>query len=470
MYKKGHIHFVGIGGIGMSGIAKILKYQGYTISGCDTDIEQKSIEDLKELGCEIYKGNDTPYCKNPDIDVLVYSTMIKADSEEIRRAQANGIPTIQRALMLAEIMRTKYSIAVTGAHGKTTTTSFISHILIEAHRDPTVIIGGHLKNISSNARWGAGDFLVAEADESDRSFLRLYPTLAVVTNIDMEHLDTYSTIDDIKQTFKQFLGNVPFYGKAIVCIDDPHIRSLLPHLSHIKTIKYGLVTAEQEEHHPDIYAKEIVLEKDHTECVVYTKNQTEPLGRLHLTMPGKHNLLNALAAIAACLDVGVSFQACTDALKNFKGIERRFSFKGTFRGAELFDDYGHHPTEIFNTLMVARKRASRKLVVVFQPHRYTRTEKLWDDFVNLFAYSPIDQLIITDIYSASEAPIHSITSAQLVEAIQAKQPSCPITYVPYDDDFKNIINHLKGSISENDLVLLLGAGKVNKLADILNKY
>lgn len=460
---------MGIGGIGMSGIAKILTYQGFTVSGCDSDIEQKSVHDLKELGCQIYQGNDTPFCKNPEIDVLVYSTMIKSDCEEIQRAQANGIPTIQRALMLAEIMRTKYSIAITGSHGKTTTTSLISHILIEAHRDPTVIIGGHLKNISSNARWGSGDFLVAEADESDRSFLRLYPTLAVVTNIDLEHLDTYKDIDDIKQTFKQFLSNVPFYGKAIVCIDDPNIRSILPALSHIKMIKYGLSSSDVEEYHADIYAKDVLLEKDHSECTIYLKSQAEPLGKLHLTMPGKHNLLNSLAAIAACLDVGVSFQACADALKNFKGIERRFSFKGTFRGAELFDDYGHHPTEIFNTLMVARKRANRKLVVVFQPHRYTRTEKLWNDFVNLFAYSPIDELVITDIYGANECPIDTITSARLVQEIQAKQPSCPITYVPYDDDFNGIIAHLNGSLSENDLVLLLGAGKVNKLADTLNK-
>lgn len=469
MYKKGHIHFVGIGGIGMSGIAKILKYQGYTVSGCDADLEQKSVEELLEIGCHIYKGNNTAGCNDDAIDVLVYSSAIRPDNAEIIRAHERGIPVIPRALMLAEIMRTKYSIAVTGAHGKTTTTSLISHILIEAHRDPTVIIGGHLKNISSNARWGSGDFLVAEADESDRSFLRLYPTIAVVTNIDLEHLDTYADLDDIKEAFQQFLGNVPFYGKAIVCIDDPHIRSLLPTLSHIKMIKYGLSTQELDEHHADIFAKDIILDRDHSECTVYAKSQNEPLGHLYLTMPGKHNVLNALAAIAACMDVGVSFHACAEALRKFKGIERRFSYKGTFKGAEIFDDYGHHPTEIFNTLLVARKRANRKLVVVFQPHRYSRTEKLWDDFVNLLAYSPIDELIITDIYAASEKPIDSITSERLVQAIQAKQPSCPVAFVPYDETFQAIIHHLKGTLSEHDLVLLLGAGKVNKLADHLGK-
>ena len=304
-------------------------------------------------------------------------------------------------------------------------------------------------------------FLIAEADESDRSFLRLFPTIAVVTNIDAEHLDTYKDIEDIKATFAQFLGNLPFYGKAIICIDDPHIQSLMP-LSHIKTIKYGF-----DEHLADIFAKDLILEKDHSVCTVYHKGSPVALGTITLAMPGKHNVLNALAAIAAAMDVGVSFEACVDALKTFKGIERRFSFKGTFRGAELFDDYGHHPTEIYNTLLVARKRAKQKLIMVFQPHRYTRTEKLWDDFVNLFAYSSIDQLIITDIYPASEAPIDDITSINLVKAIREKQPSCPVTYIPLDGDFIHIIQQLKSSAASEDLVLLQGAGKVNKLAETL---
>jgi UDP-N-acetylmuramate--alanine ligase len=461
MYKKGHIHFVGIGGIGMSGIAKILTYQGYTVSGCDIDLEQKSVDDLISLGCQIYKGNNTPQCHDQSIDVLVYSSGIAAEHPEITSARERGIPTITRALMLAEVMRTKYSIAISGAHGKTTTTSLISHILIEAHRDPTVIIGGHLKNISSNARWGSGDFLVAEADEFDRSFLRLYPTIAVVTNIDREHLDTYKDLDDIKAAFSQFLSNVPFYGKAIVCIDDPHIRSLLP-ISHIKTIKYGL-----DEQLADFYAKEVILEKDHSTCTVYQKNNPEPLGTLTLTMPGKHNILNALAAVATALDLGVTFQACAEALQSFKGIERRFSYRGTFKAAEIFDDYGHHPTELFNTLLVARKRAERKLIVVFQPHRYSRMQALWEDFVNILAYSQIDQLIITDIYGAGEAPLENITSERLVREISQKQVSCPVTYVPCDNDFTRIIQQLKGYAAPNDLILTLGAGKITKLAEYL---
>ena len=239
MYKQAHVHFVGIGGIGMSGIATILKHQGYTISGCDCDMDQQSVKDLTLIGCKVYHGNNTPACQDPSIDILVYSSAIKDKNPEILAAQARGIPTIPRALMLAELMRTKFSIAIAGAHGKTTTTSLISHILIEAKRDPTVIIGGHLKNISNNARFGGGDFLVAEADESDRTLERLHATLAVVTNIDLEHLETYQDIDDIKATFRRFLYNLPFYGKAILCVDDPQVCSLFP-LPHIKVLKYGL--------------------------------------------------------------------------------------------------------------------------------------------------------------------------------------------------------------------------------------
>lgn len=460
MYKKGHIHFVGIGGIGMSGIAKILRYQGYQISGCDLDLEQKSIEDLISIGCFIYQGNNTPYCNDKKIDVMVYSSAISAQNEEILEAQKKGIPTISRALMLAELMRTKYSVAIAGSHGKTTTTSLISHILIEGQKDPTVIIGGHLKSISTNARWGNGDFLIAEADESDRSFLRLYPTLAVVTNIDLEHLDTYNDLQDIKETFTQFLANLPFYGKAIVCIDDPNINSILP-LNHIKTIKYGFNTDA------DIFAKEIVLDKDHSTFNVYHKNQSEPLGNIYFSMPGQHNIQNALAAIAVAQDLDVPFGVISQALRNFKGVERRFSYKGNYKGAELFDDYGHHPTEIYCTLKVARKRAQQKLIVVFQPHRYTRTAKLWQDFVDLFAYSSIDQLLITDIYSAGEEPIENINSQNLVQAIKLKQSACNIEYIRFDPLFESLLNQITQSAQPGDLILFLGAGKINKIANLL---
>lgn len=457
MYQKKHVHFMGIGGIGMSGIAKILRSQGYIVSGCDLNHDQKSIGELSTLGCHLYQGNNTPDCADDSIDVLVYSSAIKENNPEIQAAQRKGIPTIPRASMLAEIMRTKYSIAVTGAHGKTTTTSLISHIMIEAEHDPTVIIGGHLQNISSNARLGEGEFLVAEADESDRSFLQLYPTIAVVTNIDLEHLETYTDIEDIKHSYAQFLSHVPFYGKAIVCLDDPHIRSLLP-LHQIKTIKYSLDRDDA-----DLVGTKIQLENDQSTCTVIYKKQL--LGTLTLSMPGKHNLLNALGALAVTLDVGISFETAAIALKNFQGIDRRFTFKGTINGAEVFDDYGHHPTEIVNTLHVARKRTSGKLIVAFQPHRYSRTQQLWDDFVHLFAYSQIDELIITDIYPASEAPITGISAETLVEAIQKKHPTCNITYMPYDD--AALIKALQEKAEQTDTILLQGAGKITHLAKAL---
>ncbi|MCL4360920.1 UDP-N-acetylmuramate--L-alanine ligase [Candidatus Dependentiae bacterium] len=462
MYRKGHIHFVGIGGIGMSGIAKILRYQGYKISGCDQDTDQKSVEDLTKIGCQVFNGNNSPLCQSSDVDVLVYSSAIKPDNPEIKWAQEKGIPTIPRALMLAELMRTKYSIAITGAHGKTTTTSMISHILIESHKDPTVIIGGHLHSISANARLGMGDFLVAEADESDRSLLRLYPTLAVVTNIDLEHLETYKDLDDIKQTFKEFLANIPFYGKAILCIDDLHIQSILP-LEHIKTIKYGLDSKLA-----DYFATDIELFPEHSTFILHHKN--EILGKIKLNIPGKHNILNSLAAIAVCLDLDVEFKKISQALANFKGVDRRFTFKGTYKGAELFDDYGHHPTEIENIIPVAKRRAKNKLIVIFQPQRFIRTIKLWHNFIETFYKCEIDHLIITDIHPGpGEAKIENVTSEQLVEELKKRNPKFVVQYVEFDKNFEKIKEKLEPLIEKENLILTLGAGKLNKFADIMFK-
>ncbi len=458
--KKAHIHFVGIGGIGMSGIATILHAQGYAISGCDQDLDQPSIKNLKKRGCTIFAGNNTPECRQDSVDILVYSSALKPDNPEIVWAKKRGIPTIERALMLAELMRTKYSIAIAGAHGKTTTTSLISHILIEAHLDPTVIIGGHLKTISHNARMGLGNFLVAEADESDRSFLNLYPTLAVVTNIDLEHLETYKDIHDIKDTFARFLGNIPFYGKAFVCIDDPHLRSILP-IDHIKAVHYGLNPDA------DIYATDVVLYPDHSEFVAHKKNSTVPLGTVFLAMPGIHNVQNALGAIALALDLDVPFDTIAHALQSFKGVDRRFTYRGSVKGTDIFDDYGHHPNEILQTLKVARKRAKNKLMVVFQPHRFTRTYHLWDHFLEVLSNADIDQLVITDIYPASEAPIEGISSERLVTALKKHNPSLSVEYIPYEADFHQIIEHLTPHLQEQDLLLLLGAGKVNKMAEKL---
>lgn len=446
--KKSHIHFVGIGGIGMSGIATILKQQGYTISGCDSDVCQQSVRNLREIGCAVYEGNNAPACHDESIDILVYSSAIKSDNPELVAARARGISTISRALMLAELMRTKYSIAITGAHGKTTTTSLISHILMEAKLDPTVIVGGLLQSISNNARIGHGNFLVAEADESDRSFLYLYATFAIVTNIDLEHLDTYKDLDDIKATFKQFLAKIPFYGKAIVCIDDANIRSILP-LPHVRVIKYGIDNAKD----ADIFATDIELLESSSCCTVHYKQK--PLGKMCINMPGRHNVLNALAATVLALELEVPFETIAQALATFKGVERRFTFRGTFKDAEVFDDYGHHPREISVTLEVARHRAKNKLIVVFQPHRYTRTHALWDQFIDIFKKSGVDHLIITDIYPASEAAIPNITSANLVKALKNHNPAFTISYKK-EDELKDAVTEL---IHPGDLILCIGAGK-----------
>ena len=463
--KKAHIHFMGIGGIGMSGIAKILKCQGYMISGCDLSSDQQSVQELIDIGCQISNQHCAEICTDSSIEILVYSSAIKANNPEILAAQARNIPIIPRAVMLAELMRTKYGISITGAHGKTTTTSMISQILIEAGMNPTVIIGGHLKSISTNAQLGAGDFLVAEADESDRSLLHLQSTIAVVTNIDLEHLETYKDLDDIKNTFKQFLNNLPFYGKAIVCIDDANVRSILP-LPLVRTLRYG-TTSEA-----DIYATEIKLEIAHSTCIVWQKDLklgNIKLGELQVNMPGRHNILNALAAVTVALDLDIKFNIIANALKNFNGIQRRFSYHGNFKGAEVFDDYGHHPNEIINTLLVARKRAKNKLHVVFQPHRYTRTDKLWQQFIDTFVDHPVDNLIITDIYPASEAPIPNVTGARLVSELQLANPKLQVSYLPIDQDFDTIINQLKNQVAPDDLILLLGAGQVNKIAKIFTQ-
>ena len=295
MYKKNkHIHFIGIGGIGMSGIAEILQLQGYTVSGCDKQKVSKILKHLKSIGCLIYHKHNKKHINN--VDVLVYSSAINKNNEEILAAIQKGIPVIPRAIMLAELMRTKYGIAVAGSHGKTTTTSMLSHILIEAKLDPTVIVGGIVKNLSTNAKLGLGQLLIAEADESDKSLLYLNPTFTVVTNIDSEHLDTYKNLEDVKDTFKNFLSRLPFYGKAILCIDDPNIKSILP-LPHIRTIKYGL------NNNADIKGKILELKNDKSIFDVYLQNKKHKLGTIILNIPGKHNILNALATISLSLEL-----------------------------------------------------------------------------------------------------------------------------------------------------------------------
>jgi UDP-N-acetylmuramate--alanine ligase len=457
--KKSHIHFVGIGGIGMSGLATILKQSGYTVSGCDPDIKQDTVIKLKQLGCAVHKGNNAPACNDATIDTLIYipmyATTIPAVMAEIERAQKNNIITLSRAQLLAQLMHSKYSIAVAGSHGKTTTTSLISHLLIEADLDPTIVVGGQLKNIGSNARMGNGTFLVAEADESDRSFLEFHPNIAVITNIDVEHLETYADLNDIKNVFQQFIHNIASDGIAIMCIDDENIRSLPPINRTI--ISYGI------EHDADFMARDIALHANHSSFTVYTKNNVL-LGTITLSVAGKHNVYNALAAIALAHTLHISMHTIAQSLASFAGVERRFSFHGTYKNADVFDDYGHHPKEIEHTLTVARKRARNKLRVIFQPHRYTRTQRLWNDFLNVFATSAIDHLIITDIYSAGEYPIVDVSSKRLVEELLPINPSCTIQYIPFESDFAPIKHALDQTIEPDDLLLFLGAGKMHLLA------
>jgi UDP-N-acetylmuramate--alanine ligase len=458
--KKTHIHFMGIGGIGMSGIARVLKERGYCISGCDLAMDQKSIWELQELGCPIAGTHCSTLCLDPSIDILVCTSAVNLNHQEILHAHRRNVTVVPRARMLAELMRSAYSISVAGAHGKTTTTTMIAHMLTHAGLDPSFVIGGFSKNLNAAAHAGTGSFFVAEADESDRSLVQLPATFAVVTNIDREHLDAYKDLNDIVETFKQFLANIPFYGKAILCADDPVIHDMLPSIPHIKTVTYGI------DREADITARDITLNSMNSTCTVF--KQGAPLGNLEVSVAGKHMLLNSLASIAISQELGIPFDTAAQALNNFQGVERRFCYHGTYQGAAVFDDYAHHPNEISNQLTVARMRATGRLIVVFQPHRFTRTYHLWNEFIQTFLASKIDELIITDIFPASEAPIEHITGERLAQNLTEHNPNFAVKYIPLDDQFDAIIAHLHEQAKSDDLILLLGAGKIFKIPDKLS--
>ncbi len=456
--KNTHIHFVGIGGIGMSGIAKILAHQGYRISGCDTNLQQKSVLDLQALGCSIFQGNNHALCDDLSISTVVYTSEMNLQHPEIVRAQQRNIPTIARGVMLAELTRTKYTVAVAGSHGKTTTTSLLAHIFMEAKTDPTIVVGGHLKSISSNAQYGSGEFLITETDESDRSLLYLYPTIGILTNIDREHLSLYKNLYEVTTTFRHFLEKIPFYGKAFVCFDDPQIRSLLP-LNKINIATYGTSPeAEWSYTNP-------VLEADKSHYTLM--HQGKKIGDVTVNMPGKHNILNSIAALAASLEAGISFETASKALATFTGVDRRFTLKGTFQGAEVFDDYGHHPTEITCTMAVARNRAKNKVFLVFQPHRYSRITTLWKEFAEMLATSSADEILITDIYSAGEPAVSGFTGEKLFELAQSLHPKATLTYLPADEDFKALRDYLSSQAQTGDVIVLQGAGSINKIASYL---
>ena len=447
------IHFVGIGGTGMSGIAEVLSNLGYRVSG--SDIKASSVtERLAKLGVEIHIGHRRENVKG--VDVVVVSTAVDRSNAEVDEAYVNRVPVIPRAEMLAELMRFRFGIAVAGTHGKTTTTSLIASILAEGGLDPTFVIGGRLNSAGSNAKLGQGHYLVAEADESDASFLYLQPMMAVVTNIDQDHMATYQgSYDRLKDTFVEFIHHLPFYGLAVLCIDDEGIREILPEMSKpVKT--YGV--HEQ----ADVRAIEIIQDGMHTSFTVLRKGGYAPL-KVTLNMPGWHNMLNALAAIAIATALEVDDKAIVSSLRAFKGIGRRFQIQGDLPidngRVTLVDDYGHHPREIAATLEALRQAwPARRSVVIFQPHRYTRTRDLFEDFVHVL--SSVDVLILLDVYEAGEAPITGADGRALSRAIRVRGQVDPV----FVEDWEELPQILAGILKADDVLLTMGAGNVGQIA------
>jgi len=457
--KTRHVHFVGIGGIGMSGIAELLKNLGYAVSGSD---EKRSVvtDRLASLGITVSIGHQS--ANVGDSDVVVVSSAVRTSNPEVAEAMRRQVPVIPRAEMLAELMRLRFSIAVAGAHGKTTTTSMIALVLERAGLDPTAVIGGRLSAFGSNARLGRGELMVAEADESDRSFLKLFPTIAVMTNIDYEHLENYGGFDDLKQAFVDFANKVPFYGSVVLCLDDPHLSSVMPKLAR-RVVTYGLEAADADVTATDIHLAPLSVTatvKRRARRADDGSKTLATLGDLTLNVPGRHNLQNALAAIAVGTELGLSFDRVAAGLRDFQGAERRFEVRGEPKGILIVDDYGHHPTEIAAVLAAART-LSRRTIVVFQPHRYTRTANLMDAFGP--ALADADHIVLTDIYSAGEEPIPGVTLDALAASIR-KQISVPLDVAPTLDD---AIAAVKRTALGGDIVITLGAGSVGTLPDRL---
>ncbi len=451
--KKYHIHFVGIGGIGMSGIAELLLNLGYEVSGSDLQSSDITAR-LKELGGTIYKGHAADNIKKAD--VVVVSSAIDADNPEVQSAAQASIPVIPRAEMLAELMRLKYSIAIAGAHGKTSTTSIVASVLAQGELDPTVVIGGKLKSIGSNAVLGEGDFIVAEADESDGSFLKFSPTIAVVTNIDKEHLDFYADLEAIKTVFLNFLDRIPFYGLAVLCLDNEPIQELIPKLKKRYTT-YGMSSQA------DFQIRDVEFIRQKSRFTVYNRGQK--MGRIDLNLPGIHNVYNATASIAVGVELDVAFDQIKAALETVEGVQRRLEVKGEIKGVTIIDDYGHHPTEIKVTLEAIEENwPDRRKVVVFQPHRYSRTQALFDEFSRAFYQS--DVLVVMPIYAASEKRIEGVSAQNLCEEIKAHGHK----EVLYADGFKATLSCLKQTLQPGDVLLTLGAGDVYKVGEkFLNK-
>ena len=451
MYKRyRHIHFVGIGGVGMSGIAEILVNLGYAVSGSDQK-RSEAIERLERLGAKVFIGHEAANVEGAQ--VVVYSSAVARENVEVTTARQRQIPVIPRAEMLAELMRLKYGIAVAGTHGKTTTTSMVGSVLAEGRLDPTIVVGGRVLSLGTNARLGQGEHLVAEADESDGSFLKLTPTIAVVTTVDAEHLDHYGTLEAVRDAFVVFLNKVPFYGAAIVCLDEPNVQLLLPRVDK-RVITYGLESSA------DLVARRVHLEGLTSRFEVVHRGS--PLGECTLRVPGRHNVANALAAIAVGLDVEVPFSTIQKALAAFAGVQRRFQLRGNVAGVTVVDDYGHHPAEIRATLAAAKAGFDGRVVAVFQPHRYTRTFHLRDEFAT--AFNQADVLVVMDIYGAGETPMEGVSAADLAERIRAHGHR-NVTYL--GGDRAHLLDHLCDITRPGDLVLTLGAGDVGQLGPAL---
>ncbi len=451
--KKHHVHFVGIGGIGMSGIAEVLLNMGYTVSGSDL-ADSETTRRLGRLGAAVVQGHE-PSHVSEGVDVVVLSSAVKTSNPEVVRARELRIPVIPRAEMLAELMRMKYGVAVAGTHGKTTTTSFIAEIVAVAGLDPTVVIGGKLRALGTNARLGQGKLLVAEADESDGSFLMLTPTLAVVTNIDPEHLDHFGTIDKLEEAFLAFIHRVPFYGRAILCVDHPRVRTLLPNVRK-PYVTYGTSPDA------DWVASNVSVEGLLTRFEVRHGNTS--YGSVTLKLPGRHYALNALAAAIAAVELGVPFQTVRDALAQFGGIHRRFEVLGEMGNILVVDDYGHHPEEIRATLRAAREGFHRRLVVAFQPHRFTRTRDLFADFLS--AFDDAEKLFLTEIYPAGEEPIEGVSGEILHQALRKRGH----LDVQFRATRSALVPALLEALRPGDLLLVLGAGDIYKTGEeILQK-
>jgi len=448
MFKKiQKLHFVGIGGIGMSGIAELLLNLGYRVSG--SDLKSSPItERLAALGGKISVGHKVENVG--DANVVVISSAVRPDNIEVLEAKRRQIPVIPRVEMLAELMRLKYGIAIAGAHGKTSTTSIVATILVQAGFDPTVVIGGRLNALGSNAKLGKGDFLVAEADESDGSFLKLSPTIAVVTNIDREHLDHYADLAEIQEAFTAFVNKVPFYGSAILCLDDPNVQTIIPRVQR-PIVTYG--TSNQ----ADLTASHIEFRDFGASYEVRYRGKF--LGEIRLQIPGQHSVLNSLAAVATGLELEIPFETIASALAGFQNADRRFQVKGDKGGILVVDDYGHHPTEIIATLSAARRACDRRIVAVFQPHRYTRTKALEEEFARAFYHA--DVLLVLPIYAAGEEPLPDVSGQRLVDKIK-KYGHRDVAFAP---DFATAVLELKSKLKNGDLLITLGAGDVWKIGE-----